>query len=147
MQIATIEHIKVNKSYKEKTAFTFRHELYKFLRLRFVSKNVPVTYQRVVDIILYFSKLQFLLIYLDNIVLFSGTRRLHLHHTRGVLRFLKEPGVTLNLKCTLVTNKIDYFGNVVGSGRNEVASHSTVFIRDSKIQVTENIIYYFIGFL
>lgn len=104
----------------------------------FELKNTHCTFHRVVDIILSSVECQFALVYLVNIVNFLRTASEHINHIQAILSLIEGAGVTLKLeKCALFTNKIDYFGHFMQSGRLEVTNLTTDGIRDLKTPTTK----------
>lgn len=122
--------IEIEKSDRDKTAFTSPHGLYRFIRMPFGLRNAPGTFQRTMDVILSTVKWQFALVYLDDIVVFSRTPVEHIDHVRHVLTLLHDDGVILKLKkCRFFTDTIDYLSHVIRPRRSEIASHTTDAIR------------------
>lgn len=60
--------------------------------------NALGTFQRAKDVLLTKGKLQFALMYLDYIVIYSGTSDEHLDHVRQLLPVLYDAGVAMNQK-------------------------------------------------
>lgn len=61
----------MDKSDLEKTDFKRHNGVYQFTRMALSLNNSPATIQRVMDIILSLAKLQFTMVYLDDINIFS----------------------------------------------------------------------------
>ena len=60
---------------------------------------------------------KFVLVYLDDIIVYSKTFDGHLIHLRKVFELLLSAGLRLNrTKCEFFKNKIDYLGYIVVSG-------------------------------
>ena len=58
--------------------------------------------------------LPFVFIYLDDVLIASRTRKLHIEHLRVVLELLVQNGLVLNLdKCSFVQHKIEYLGHKI----------------------------------
>ena len=56
-----------------------------------------------------FRGLPFVLIYLEDILVASRTKKLHIEHLLIILELLVQNGLVLNLdKCSFVQNKIEY---------------------------------------
>ena len=68
------------------------------------------TFQRLMDRI--FRGLPFVFIYLDDVLVASRTRKLHIEHLRVVLKLLVQNGLVLN-KCSFVQHKIEYLGHKI----------------------------------
>ena len=69
---------------------------------------------------------KFVVVYFDDILIFSKSLDDHIEHLRAVLAVLKEEQLYANLaKCTLCTDKIVIFGFVVLSQGVEVDEEKT----------------------
>ena len=104
-----------------KTAVITPFGLFEFLRMPFGLKNAGMTFQRYMDNI--FNGLDFVFIYVDDILVASKDRREHLIHLREVFRRLQQAGLILNLaKCTFGRTSVDFLGHQVsGSGIRPLA--------------------------
>jgi len=76
--------------------------------------NAPATFQRAMDNILRKIKEKFVLVYLDDIIIFSKSYDEHLQHLQQVFNLLKEAQLKINPeKCHFCTNKIQFLGHVI----------------------------------
>jgi len=80
---------------KTKTAFTCHCGTYQCTRLPFRLCNAPATFQRAIDMILSGVKMQNVLVYLDDLIIFSADAESHLSHLDTVLTLIGKHGVTL----------------------------------------------------
>lgn len=93
-QVAVAEHD------RHKTAFTTPFGLYEHLRMPFGVCNGPATFQRLMQATMNDLVFQILLVYLDDICLFSNTFSEHLERLDLVLRRLQETGLKVKIeKC------------------------------------------------
>ena len=98
------------------TAFRVPWGLYEFLRLPQGLVNSPSTFQRVMEYVLGDMNLQQLLLYLDDILVFSSSFEEHLVRLDEVFRRLIEAGLKLKgNKCQLFRNNVAYLGHIVSS--------------------------------
>ena len=91
--------LRVGKESRKYTAFvTEDHGFWQFIRIPFGLKNAPAHFQRVVDIILRRFRWDFVLIYIDDIIIYSKTWEDHLKHVHQVFSILAEIGFTVDEK-------------------------------------------------
>ncbi len=81
-----------------KTAVITPFGLWEFLRMPFGLKNAGQSFQRLMDRLM--VGLDFVFVYLDDILIASPDQQTHLQHLRLVLERLREGGLLLNMdKC------------------------------------------------
>ncbi|KFD59554.1 hypothetical protein M514_28268 [Trichuris suis] len=110
--------IPVRKDDIEKTAFSPGPGmgLYQFKRMPFGLCGAPNTFQRVMDGLL--RDLPFVVVYLDDIIVFSPDETTHHEHLRVVLERLSAAGFTLRgAKCKIGLTEVRYLGHVI-SGKS-----------------------------
>ena len=71
---------------KEKTTFTTRSGHWQFRVMPFGLCNAPATFQRLMDLVLDEYKFEFVLVYLDDIIIYSNTFEDHILHLDSVLK-------------------------------------------------------------
>ena len=95
-----------------KTSVVTPFGLFEFFNMPFGLKNAAQTFQHLMDRI--FRGLPFVFIYLDDILIASRTRKLHIEHLRIVLELLVQNRLVLNLdKFSFVQHKIEYLGHKI----------------------------------
>ena len=101
-----------------KTAFRVPWGLFEFLRLPQGLCNSPSTFQRIMEFIFGDMNLTELILYLDDVLVFSSTFEEHLHRLDKVLERLVRHGLKLKgSKCKLFQNSVTHLGHIVsGSG-------------------------------
>jgi hypothetical protein len=99
-----------------KTAFRTPFGSYEFLVLPFGLTNAPATFQRMMNSVFHdFIKSGFVIVYLDDLLVFSKTQEEHLAHVRKVLERLREHKLYAKLvKCQFMASELKYLGHVVG---------------------------------
>ena len=106
--------IPMSKRSQEKTAFITHDGLYEFKVMPFGLTNAPATFQRFMDVVLAGLKWKCLLVYLDDICIFSRNFDNHLEDVREVFQRIREAQLKLKpKKCYLFQKEIKYLGHVV----------------------------------
>jgi ribonuclease HI len=90
--------IAVHPEDREKTAFTTPWGTFMYEKMPFGLMNAGATFQRAMDIAFIGEKDKFVLIYLDDITVFSSSHELHLQHLRKTFLKCRKYGISLNPK-------------------------------------------------
>lgn len=99
---------------RQKTAFTTPMGLYEWDRMPFGLCNGPATFQRLMEACLGDLNYESLLIYLDDIIVFSSDFSTHLQRLELVFERLVQHGLKLKpSKCHLFRSEVKYLGHVV----------------------------------
>lgn len=118
--------IKIEYSQKDKTSFTSHSRLHQLIGMNFGPYNAPRTFQRTMDFILFSVKRQFVLKYLDDIVVPYKTPEQPIEHVRKVLSLLNSAGAAFKLsKCNFFTYIIAYLYLVIHPRQLEPVFHIT----------------------
>ena len=106
--------IEVAPEDRDKTTFSCHVGMYRFTRMPFGLLNAPATFQRAMDIILSEVRWESVIVYLDDVIIFSRTFEDHVKHLEVVLNKLHEAGATLKFsKCHFFRRSVDYLGHKV----------------------------------
>ena len=98
-----------------KTAFGVPFGHYQFKVLSFGLTNAPATFQGVMNKKFQQHLGKFVLVYLDDILVFSKTQEEHLEHLCKVFEILRENKLFAKLtKCHFAKSELEYLGHVVG---------------------------------
>ena len=101
---------------KSKTAFITNSGLYEFNVLPFGLTNAPATFQRYMDLVLAGLKWTCLLVYLDDICIFSSSFEKHIEALRFTFSRLSKFNLKLKpSKCHLFQRELKYLGHVVNT--------------------------------
>ena len=90
--------IAVHPDDKEKTAFTTPWGTFMYEKMPFGLINAGATFQRAMDIAFVGEKDKFVLIYLDDITVFSHLHEEHLQHLRKTFLKCRRYGISLNTR-------------------------------------------------
>lgn len=97
-----------------KTAITTPFGLFEFTRMTFGLRNAPQTFQRFMHEVL--QGLDCCFCFVDDLLVFSETEKLHENHLHLVLERLSKYGVGINIeKCKFGESKLNYLGYEVTS--------------------------------
>src|SRR5579863_10557988 len=100
---------------KEKTAFITDYGIYEFNVMPFELTNAPATFQRAMNKIFARILRDFVVIYLDNLNVFSRNFNEHLKHLREVFKRLRNAGLKLKAKkCQFFKKELAFLGHIVG---------------------------------
>ncbi|XP_063635172.1 uncharacterized protein LOC134805908 [Cydia splendana] len=103
--------IPIAENSREKTAFVTPDGLYEYNRVPFGLANAPAVFQRAIHKVLSKSKVSYVVIYMDDILIPSKSFEEGLERLKEVLGLLKEAGFTLKMeKCHFFQEKIDFLG-------------------------------------
>ena len=105
-----------------KTAFRTPFGLYEFLVLPFGLTNAPATFQRLMNEVFHdFIREGFVVVYLDDVLVFSNTEEEHLAHLERVFKRLREHSLLAKLvKCDFWKKQLRYLGHIIGANGLQV---------------------------
>jgi hypothetical protein len=90
---------------REKTTFTTPWGTFMYAKIPFGLMNAGATFQRAMDISFIGEKEKFVVIYLDDITMFSKSDKEHYHHLKKVFLKCRKFGLSLNPKKSLFAMK------------------------------------------
>jgi Reverse transcriptase (RNA-dependent DNA polymerase) len=130
--------IPVHPEDRDMTTFTSHYGISRFLRLPFGLRNAPAPFHRAIDIILSGFKWKTCLVYLDDVIVFSKSKKDHLAHVAEALTLLGNGSLSLKLKkCHLFAETVYYLGHVIRPGRLGVAEKNTTALKTAPLPRTQ----------
>ncbi|XP_076847994.1 uncharacterized protein LOC143493459 [Brachyhypopomus gauderio] len=106
--------VPVSEGDRAKTAFCTPFGLFEWNRMPFGLCNAPSTFQRLMQRMFGDQQCQSVLLYLDDIVIFSSTVAQHLQRLEMVLTRLQAEGLKAKLgKCAFFKPEVCYLGHVI----------------------------------
>jgi len=109
--------IEMKEEDKPKTAIISKFGLFEYNRLPFGLCNAPATFQRAMNNILHNYLGNCVLVYLDDIIIYSkGTLEEHLSHIATILATLEKNHIKLKpSKCHFAFQEVEYLGHVISN--------------------------------
>lgn len=99
-----------------KTAFRTSFGHFEFKVMPFGLTNAPATFQTLMNEVLRPHLGKFVLVYLDDVIVFSDSLEEHREHLRTVLRLLKQHKLyAAPEKCKMFATEVDFLGHMVSS--------------------------------
>ena len=106
--------VRISDGDVEKTAFRTRYGHYEFLVLPFGLTNAPATFMHLMQQVFKEYLDEFVIVFLDDILIYSRTEAEHINHIKKVLVKLREHKLYAKMsKCDFFKQSINFLGYVV----------------------------------
>jgi hypothetical protein len=111
---AGYHQIRMREEDEEKTAFKTHHGHFHFRVMPFGLTNAPATFQCLMNSIFSDYTRKFVIIFLDDILVYSATLQDHQEHLRLVLARLRQHQLFAKAsKCSFAQDRIEYLGHMI----------------------------------
>ena len=109
--------IQIKEEDRKKTAFNTRTGKWEFCVMPFGLTNAPATFQKMMNDILRPLIGRCVIVYIDDILIYSRDRTEHLRHIRQVFQLLSDHNLYAKpSKCSFLQEEIEFCGYLVGKG-------------------------------
>ena len=107
-------HLRIRKGDEHLTAFITEYGLYEWTVACFGLKNAPAEFARYMNNVLRPFLNDFVVVYFDDIIIFSKDEEEHWEHVKRVLKRLQEEKVNLKItKCEFKVTETEFLGHVI----------------------------------
>ena len=114
-----------------KTAFRTRYGHYEFMVMSFGLTNAPAAFMDLMNRVFKDFLDKFVIVFIDDILVYSSTEEEHEHHLRLVLQRLREHRLYAKFsKCEFWLPQVAFLGHVVGK--------DSILVDPSKIEAVKN---------
>ena len=108
--------LKIRSEDVPNTAFRTRYGHYEFLVMPFGLTNAPTVFMDLMNRIFQLYLDQFVIVFIDDILIYSGSKEDHEEHLRVVLRILRENQLYAKFsKCQLWLDNVAFLGHVISA--------------------------------
>ena len=139
--------LKMDEHDQEKTSFITKYGLYEYTVMPFGLASTPSTFQRAMELIFRGVQWQTLVIYLDDLIIFSPLDYTeHFQRLDEVLTRLHEAGLKLKpSKCELLQPEVLFLGHIVGQNGVQTNPELITKVRDWKEPTNVRQVQQFLG--
>lgn len=119
---AGYHQVRIKEEDKEKTGFITRQGVFEFNKLPFGLVNAPFTFQKIMNFIFKEYLFKFVVVYLDDILIFSSSREQHYKHLEMVFKKCQEYNIRLNTKkCAFAKTKLTFLKFEIFDGKINIS--------------------------
>ena len=139
--------IRIKEGNEWKTAFRMRYSHYEYLVMPFWLANVPATFQNILNEIFKYMIDLGVVIYLDDILIYSENEDDHIALVKRVLSHLQEHKLAIALeKCEWHKSKVNFLGYIISADGVEMGQEKIKTVLEFDAPETVKDIQSFLGF-
>jgi len=128
--------VKIHPRDIHKTAVTTPFGLFEFLQMSFGLTGAASTFQRFMNFI--FRDFDFVICFIDDILIMSRTYEEHMKHLRMVFERLAEYGLVINVeKCVFCVDEVEFLGHKVSADGVFPSAEKVEAIKKFELPVTQ----------
>ncbi|KAL0544452.1 hypothetical protein IC582_019567 [Cucumis melo] len=110
--------VRIKQGDEAKTACVTRYGAYEFLVMPFGLTNAPATFCTLMNKLFQSFLDRFVVVYLDDIVVYSQTLEEHVQHLRQVFQVLRDNELYIKLeKCSFAKQEVEFLGHWIKEGK------------------------------
>jgi len=138
--------MQVHEDDRHKTAFRTRYGHYEFNVVPFGLTNAPAAFSNMMRTVLDPVIDKCVVIYLDDILIYSDNEEDHLRHLRKVLKLLREAGLYCKLsKCSFMQEETEFLGHILSKDGLKTNAGLVRAIREWPAPTTQRQVMQFLG--
>jgi hypothetical protein len=123
--------LRIRKGDEQKTAFRTRYGLYEYMVMLFGLCNAPSTFQAMNNNLLNDLLDEGVIVYIDDILIYTETEEEHIHLVKNVLEHLRKTGLCVSIKKSFFhVKEMEYLGYRI--------SHDGISMSDEKAKAVKN---------
>ena len=124
-------HVPIADQDVHKTAFSCRYGTYEYLVMPFGLMNAPSTFQRIMNQVFFDMLDKNVIVYLDDILIFTKTEQEHRQVLAEVFRHLAHYSLYVKeKKCALFLSQVEFLGHIVTAEGISVQSGKIDAVKD-----------------
>ncbi|WVZ90038.1 LOW QUALITY PROTEIN: hypothetical protein U9M48_036371 [Paspalum notatum var. saurae] len=138
--------LKIRPSDIPKTAFTTKYGLYEYTVMSFGLTNAPAYFMQLMNSVFMDYLDKFVVVFIDDILIYSKTEAEHEEHLRLVLQRLREHKLYAKFsKCEFWIDEVRFLGHVVSKGEIVVDPSKVSTVTNWKVPEIPKVVHGFLG--